>query len=77
MKKHNPMLFDFVEYKVEVTHQDKRVTLGGGGMYNQVELKSMTGSRVRHLLNKGQATWAHLFTVTASNIVGNEAIPEK
>lgn len=53
MKGHNPILLDFIEYKVQVTHKGKRVELRG--IYHQWELKSMTATGVKHLLKKGQA----------------------
>nr|XP_016449252.1 PREDICTED: uncharacterized protein LOC107774272 [Nicotiana tabacum] len=73
MKGHNPVLLDFIEYKVQVTHKGKRVELKG--IYSKGELKSMTAVGVRQLLKKGQAIWAHLFTLSAQKIPMTEEIP--
>lgn len=73
MKGHNPILLDFIEYKVQVTHKGKRVELRG--IYHQWELKSMTATGVKHLLKKGQAIWAHLFTISAAEAQLEENIP--
>ncbi|OIT27956.1 hypothetical protein A4A49_64844, partial [Nicotiana attenuata] len=64
MKKHKPVLLDFIEYKVEVTHRGKRVELKG--IYSQGELKSMSAYGVKQLLKKGKTVWAHLFTISAT-----------
>ncbi|KAF3658968.1 hypothetical protein FXO38_12900 [Capsicum annuum] len=73
MRGHNPMLLDFVEYKVTVTHKGKRVELKG--MCNQDELKMMTANGVKQLLRKSQAIWAHLFTT--AELKNTDALPEE
>ncbi|XP_075092472.1 uncharacterized protein LOC142172700 [Nicotiana tabacum] len=73
MKVHNPVLLDFIEYKVQVTHKGKRVELKG--IYSQGELKSMSANGVKHLLKKGQAIWAHLFTLTTKEVREQEKVP--
>lgn len=73
MKEHNPILLDFVEYKVRVTHKGKIVELKG--IYSQGELKKMTGSGVRQLFKKGQAIWTHLFIISTTELKGEEQIP--
>lgn len=72
MKGHNLVLLDFVEYKVHVTHNGKRVKLKG--IYSEVELRRMSTTRVKHLLKKGQAIWAHLFTLTAEEVEEHEQV---
>lgn len=52
MKVHNPVLLDFVYYKIQVTHLGKRVELRG--IYHQGELKSMSVKGVKQLLKKGE-----------------------
>lgn len=47
MKKHNPVLLDFVEYKVEVTHKGKMVELKG--IYSQGELRNMSAYVLNNL----------------------------
>lgn len=71
MKKHNPMLLYFVEYEVEVTQKGKRVE----GIYSQGELKSMSAHGVKQLIKKGKTVWAHLFTISASEVQSKEDIP--
>nr|XP_009796424.1 PREDICTED: uncharacterized protein LOC104243009 [Nicotiana sylvestris]XP_016468831.1 PREDICTED: uncharacterized protein LOC107791307 [Nicotiana tabacum] len=73
MKRHNPVLLDFVEYKVQVTHKGKRVELKG--IYNQTELKSLSTNGVRQLLKKGQAIRSHLFTISAEEVTESSIIP--
>lgn len=70
MKGHNPVLLVLLEYKVQVTHKGKRVELKG--IYSQGELRSMSITGVKHLLKKGQAIWAYLFTVTAVEVEEHE-----
>ncbi|OIT27199.1 hypothetical protein A4A49_56294, partial [Nicotiana attenuata] len=71
MKAHNPVLLDFIEYKVQV--KGKRVELKG--IYSQADLKSMTTSGAKNLLKKGQAIWSHLFTISAIELQSEEKIP--
>lgn len=66
MRGHNPVLLDFVEYKVQVTHKGKRIELKR--IYSQAELKSMSTTGVKQMLKKGQAIWAHLFTITSQSV---------
>ncbi|MCD7448980.1 hypothetical protein HAX54_048063, partial [Datura stramonium] len=63
MKLHNPVLLDFIAYKVEVTHNNKWVELKG--IYSEGELRSMSAKWMRQLLKKGHAIWAHFFTLPA------------
>ncbi|XP_070022199.1 uncharacterized protein [Nicotiana sylvestris] len=73
MKRHNPVLLDFVEYKVQVTHKGKRVELKG--IYNQKKLKSLSTNGVRQLLKKGQAIWSHLFMISVEEVKESSLIP--
>lgn len=73
MKMHNPVLLDFIEYKVDISHKGKRVELKG--IYNQGELKNMCTTGVKQLLKKGQAIWAHMFTLSAAEVDQEEVVP--
>ncbi|XP_075076667.1 uncharacterized protein LOC142163294 [Nicotiana tabacum] len=73
MKTHNPVLLDFIAYKVHVTHKGKRVELKG--IYSQGELQGMSSKGVKQYMKKGQAIWAHLFTVTAAEMKSGEEVP--
>ncbi|XP_019228862.1 PREDICTED: uncharacterized protein LOC109209954 [Nicotiana attenuata] len=74
MRKHNPILFDFIEYKLQVSVKGKRVDLKE---YSKEEkLHSMTASGVKQLLKKGKVLWAHLFTITAGNNELQGSIPQ-
>ncbi|XP_019225505.1 PREDICTED: uncharacterized protein LOC109207079 [Nicotiana attenuata] len=73
MKKHNPILLDFIEYKVEVTHKGKIVELKW--IYSQGELKGMSAYGVKQLLKKGKTVWAHLFTISATEEQKEGEIP--
>ncbi|XP_060178154.1 uncharacterized protein LOC132608099 [Lycium barbarum] len=74
MRAHNPVLLDFEEYKIQVSHKGKRVELKG--IYHQAELKVMTANGVKQLCKKGQAIWAHLFTLSATKAQEEKNIPE-
>lgn len=45
MKRHNPVLLEFIDYKVKVTHKGKRVELKG--IYSQGELRSISAYGVK------------------------------
>lgn len=75
VKIHNPVLLDFIEYMVQVTHKGKRVELRG--IYHQSELKSLTAKGVKQLFRKGKSMWAHLFTISAEEVQLAEVVPEE
>lgn len=75
MRKHNPILFDFIEYRLQVSVKGKRVDLKGHS--EEGKLHSMTVSGVKQLLRKGQVLWTHLFTITARTTDQQEPISDK
>lgn len=59
MRKHNPILFDFIEYRLQVIVKVKRVDLKGYS--EEGKLHSMTAGGVKHLLRKGKVLRAGSF----------------
>lgn len=64
MKAHNPILLDFIKYKMQVIQKEKSVELKG--IHHQGELKSMSINGTKQLLKKGQSICAHLFAISAT-----------
>lgn len=75
MKAHNPVLLDFVAYRVVVSHKGKSMDLKW--MYNQAILQSMYSGSIKHLLKKGKVFWGHLSTVTATEVERQEELPSE
>ncbi|XP_019246493.1 PREDICTED: uncharacterized protein LOC109226149 [Nicotiana attenuata] len=75
MRKHNPILFDFIGYRLQVSVNGKRVDLKG--YTEEGSLQAMSALGVKQLLKKGQVLWAHLFTLTAKEERVTEAISEE
>ncbi|XP_019257630.1 PREDICTED: uncharacterized protein LOC109235836 [Nicotiana attenuata] len=75
MRKHNPILFDFIEYKLHVSVKGKRVDLKGYS--EEGKLHRMTAGGVKQLLKKGKVLWAHLFTITTKNAEIQGNIPQR
>ncbi|OIT29145.1 hypothetical protein A4A49_58012, partial [Nicotiana attenuata] len=75
MRKHNPILCDFIGYRLQVSVEGKRVELKG--FSEEGSLQSMSAAGVKQLLKKGQLLWAHLFTVTAQSTADGRGIPEQ
>ncbi|XP_019227493.1 PREDICTED: uncharacterized protein LOC109208797 [Nicotiana attenuata] len=75
MIKHNPILFDFIAYKLQVSVKGKRVELKGYS--EEGKLQSMTATEVKQLLKKGHVLWAHLFTVNVQTTESPSSIPDK
>lgn len=50
MRKHNPILFDFIEYRLQVSVKGKRVYLKGYS--EEGRLQSMTASGIKNLVKK-------------------------
>ncbi|OIT37858.1 putative mitochondrial protein [Nicotiana attenuata] len=60
-------------YRLQVSVKGKRVDLKG--FSKEGKLQAMTASRVKQLLKKGQVIWAHLLTITATEVKNVTAIP--
>lgn len=75
MIKHNPILFDFIGYKLQVSVKGKRVELKG--FSKEGNLQSMSAAGVKQLLKKGQLLWSHLFIITAQPTTEEISIPEQ
>lgn len=75
MRKHNPILFDFIGYKLQVSVKGKRVELKG--FSKEGNLQSMSAAGVKQLLKKGQLLWSHLFIITAQPTTEERSIPEQ
>ncbi|XP_019265828.1 PREDICTED: uncharacterized protein LOC109243359 [Nicotiana attenuata] len=73
MRKHNPILFDFIGYRLQVSVKGKRVELKG--FSEEGSLQSLSAAGVKQLLKKGQLLWAHLFTITAQPTTEERSIP--
>ncbi|XP_075092058.1 uncharacterized protein LOC142172173 [Nicotiana tabacum] len=75
IRKHNPVLFDFIGYRLQVSVNGKRVELKG--FSEEGQLQAMTASGVKQLLKKGQVIWAHLFSISAKEVKVTAELPEE
>lgn len=59
MRQHNPILFDFSGYKLQVSVKGKRVDLNG--FFEEGKLQSLSASGVKQLFKKGKL-FGHIFS---------------